>query len=293
MEAGLDIILTVDWEGVSLESENLKRIQSFKQRWSVPIVHYMNPAYFTDPGLSQKFHSSIIKKLIMDDDELGLHIHTPRHFVEAAGVSFRSQPSFSTAGDSHLGAQCGQEVMLHAYSKTDFAKFLSYSYSVFENYGFPAPRSFRAGGWMLDEEKIAVLAEFKILIDSSAAPAEVLDGSCWQGESLQRYLSILWGNINKNSQPYWHPRGVLEVPNNLGAIDYWKTTDVTPLVSKNVKLAESKRNILVVTAHQESAAQHFSLLDQFMEQLKQEKKVSVRFINQQELLPVFAEASSF
>ena len=285
MEPGLNVILTVDWEGLSLEIENLQRIQCFKERWGVPLVHYMNPAYFTQSSLKEKSISLVIQNLIKKDDELGLHLHGPRHFIEATGVPFRAQPSFAVGGDSYNGAYRGQEVMLHTYSKDEFAQILDFSLDLMKSSGFTDPKSFRAGGWMMDEEKIETLFEFGIQVDSSAAPAQSLDGSCWQGESLQRYLSILWGDIQETSQPYWCADSkVLEVPNNLGAIDYWRSEKIADKASQCLSLAREKNHVVVVTAHQESANKYFSYLDNFMEELAKEKSIPVNFVTHKELL---------
>jgi len=279
MNTGLHVILTVDWEGLSLRSENLSRIQRFKETWGFPIVHYMNPAYFTHPELKNKENSSSALNLIKRDDETGLHLHGPRHFIVAAGVAFKAQPSFAVAGDSYTGADMGQEVMLHAYSQSEFAQILAFSFSLFRHKGFKLPESFRAGGWMLDQDKLAVLAEFGIKFDSSAAPADTLDGSCWQGESLQRYLSILWGDIHKNSQPYWcSEKKILEVPNNLGAIDYWQAGEAKLKAEQSLALAQNKKHLVVVTAHQETALQYFDILDEFLQRLTAEGRSEVRFI---------------
>ncbi len=275
------MVLSVDWEGLSLFERDLQTLVQFKERWVAPLVHYMNPAYFTQKNLAGKADPETVLSVIKDEDEWGLHLHAPRHFVEAAGLNLRLSPSFSNLGDSNDGEVQGQEVMLLAYSPEEFEQMLEFSKRKFTELGFPLPQSFRAGGWMLDPDFFPILKQQGFKVDSSAAPATSLEGSCWQGESLQRYMQILWGEISQSSRPQEVLPDFYEVPNNLGAIDYWKDPEV--LVNQVIEGIKNEQSCAVITIHQETASEHLGQLDFFLKNL-QSKGVELEFHTNQSLL---------
>lgn len=44
----ITIYMTVDWEGVSLEQENIEAMQMFRKKFPhIPMLQLLNPAYFT------------------------------------------------------------------------------------------------------------------------------------------------------------------------------------------------------------------------------------------------------
>ena len=265
MSKSLNIVLSVDWEGLSLEKRDLQALANFKKRWVNPFVHYMNPAYLTDNKLKKYAVQQAVASVVDGGDEWGLHLHAPKHFVQASGVQPRTAPSFSALGDSYSGEGHGQEVMLLAYSSEEFEKMLVYSKQLFAEQGWPQPKSFRAGGWMLDPEFFESLKKHEFVFDSSATPASSVEGSCWQGESLHRYLSLLWGDFNKGSQPQQVLPDFYEVPNNFGAIDYWQGLEV--LLQQSLQLSD-QQGLAVITIHQETAAEYLPRLEEFLQHLQ-------------------------
>lgn len=285
--AKLDIIISVDWEGTSLEEKNLASLRDFKKRYHVPFLHYMNPAYFTHPALKNRDISSQLNRCIFEDDEMGLHLHGPRHLIEQCGVKFRSQPSFTVQGDAHEGAMRGQEVMLHTYNQSEFSQLLFFSTHLFKKQGWSDLKSFRAGGWMISPEQVRCLSDFGFKFDSSAVSPQSLVGTSWEGESLHRYSEILWGHISHASLPYWVGHSeILEVPNNLGAIDYWSSQHLHYNCQESASLAKNKGyHLVVVTAHQETFHQYCSRLEKFINELISDKNLEVNFTLNKQLIP--------
>lgn len=284
MGAQLNIILSVDWEGLSVDPKNIQGIRGFKAKYSVPLVHYMNPAYFTHPGLEQGHPDIQIANCLFADDELGLHLHGVKHFVRQSGVLFRSQPSFSRAGDQNGGELCGQEVMLHGYTPLEFKKLLQFACETLKQKGFVRPCSFRAGGWMISPEQIKVLEECGFVVDSSAVPSFCLENSSWKNESLHRYVNLLWDGIHTNSQPYWFSsqKKILEIPNNLGAIDYWSDDLIKKYCEQLIRLSDDgESSVVVVTAHQETFVDYIYRFEKLISDLT--PYVTLNFVTNKEI----------
>lgn len=268
----IQVIISMDWEGTSLEHSNLERVKQFKSDWDIPFVHFYNPAYYTDPGHAKININKKVKRVFSKDDEIGLHLHTPRHLLWAANLSPRIGPCFSHYGDFNPGVYNGQEVMLLAYSKHELKELINYSLEKLNKNGFKNINSFRAGGWMSDEKVWEALIETGLPIESSATNSKFLDGSSWEGDNIQRYISLLWGDIQINTRPYYlqtYSGQIFEIPNNLGAIDYWND----PLIQRQIDQICAEYNtyeklLLVINSHQETFKEHSNKLEYFLGQLE-------------------------
>lgn len=278
MKNGLKLLLCVDWEGLSLEEENLQALRQFRERWAIPLLHFLNPAYFTSRTLREQASHVEFHEFFTGDDWVGLHLHGARHWVEACGLPFRQGPTFSKAGDQNSREFQGHEVMLHTYSGEEFERMLEKSREIFAEQGWPQPKAFRAGGWMLNPDHLSILREWGFAMDSSRAPAQVLQNTGWQGEPIHKYLEILWGDLDETSQPFFD-QGLWHFPNNFGAIDYWQS----PPVEWAQSLASPDHPWAVITLHQETAARHLSKLENFLERLQ--------FLNNTKLMSSFLESS--
>ncbi len=268
----------MDWEGCDLEAHNLKSIREFKQKWKCPITHYLNASYYTNPKTKDLNITDEIKSILTQDDELGLHLHAPKHFVENAQVELKTSPTFSSFGDYNAGEEFGQEVMLHGYSKDEIKKMISFSTSILNKKGFRGIFSFRAGGWMCDEKIVEALEEENFHYESSATVASLLNGSTWEGDNLQRYIELIWDDITPQSKPYWlesSQKKIIEIPNNLGAIDYWQDHWIDELVDISIKNSQQDKDyICVINSHQETFEKNAYKLDQYLKKISKEFEVS-------------------
>lgn len=283
----INLIISMDWEGISLEHKNLSAISQFKQKWNAPIVHYKNAAYYTNKRLENMDINKTMKSVISQDDEIGLHLHTPRHFVQAAGVMPRMAPCFSKYGDYNAGDMNGQEVMLVAYNKDEVKAMIQYSLEKLKSNGFDAIHSFRAGGWMSDERVWEALVETGIPIESSATNYNLLNGSSWEGDNLQRYISLIWGELNVLSRPYYLQNfcgSLFEIPNNLGAIDYWKEQTIDDHLAAITDHYNANEDMyLVINSHQETAQENFHKLDNFLSRLTDDYGDEINFTTNKDI----------
>jgi hypothetical protein len=265
----IQLVLSVDWEGTSLKEKNLGRIKEFKKRWKIPMVHFLNPAYYTKSDLRAKEVDQKVDSVLEIDDEVGLHLHTPQHLINAAGITPRFDTCFSEHGDYNPGEMKGQEVMLLSYNKSEVKELIEFSINKLKSRGHKQITSFRAGGWMADERVWESLIECGLEIESSATNPRLLDGSSWEGDSLQRYLNLLWDDIECTSSPFFletFSGKILEVPNNLGAIDYWKENTISKFMDEiKQQHLQGEDLTLVVNSHQETASKEFDKLDNFIE----------------------------
>ncbi len=290
MKKILDVIISVDWEGISLDHTNLKSLSDFKNFWNIPLTHYFSPAYWTHPQiLNQGIDQSHIEE-IFRDNEVGLHIHTPQHFIEKLGLPLRLKPTFALSGDQHEHYLKGQEVMLLAYSRDEFRKILLESLKMFDQHHIPRPRSFRAGGWMISPEQLHELQDLGFEIDSSAVPPDFFKKTSWQNENLHRYAQLLWSEITDQTTPYWALPSLLEIPNNLGAIDYWTLENINTLVTENLNQAYQKnRHLFVITAHQETFADQREKIEIFFECLSRQNDYHVNFVNHHDVKKIWGQ----
>lgn len=284
----IKIIISMDWEGCDLKEQNLDSIREFKSAYHCPITHYLNPGYYTNPRTKEDNVTDKIRSTVLEDDEPGLHLHAPRHFVEAAGVGLKSSPAFSKHGDYNSGAEHGQEVMLHGYSKEELDQMISLSKSILAAKGFENLKSFRAGGWMCDDKLAQSLADHDFEIESSATVASLLEGSSWENDNLGRYISMMWEDIDMDSSPYFFQsseKEMLELPNNFGAIDYWRPEWIEALVEKCLAFAKSKNGFLaVINSHQETFKENVEKLKAFIELLRSKFSGEIEFTTNRAVL---------
>lgn len=290
----IKVIVSMDWEGTGLKEKNLLAIEDFKARWNIPIVHFYNPAYYTHPDISESEIHDFVGRAFFKEDEIGLHLHTPQHLLNRAGVKLRPSPCFSRLGDFNPMPFKGQEVMLLAYSKDEVKTLIQYSLGLLKSHGFHSIQSFRAGGWMADERVWESLCETGLSIESSAANTTFLKGSSWEGDNLERYSELLWEKKGASLYPFplqTFSGSLLEIPNNLGAIDYWNEENIyqtfNELISSHLSregnVAVSEEVVLVINSHQETAAENMPKLYEFLKYLHGVYGDKVEFITNREV----------
>ncbi len=284
MKKILDIIISVDWEGLSLDPINLNSLSDFKNFYQCPLTHYLSPAYWTNPKVSQSQFQQALSTMDFISDEIGLHLHAPKHFLDPLEIPFRSRPSFSIKGDQNDFNFIGQEVMLLAYSKDEFAKMINESFKIFKNLGLAKPNSFRAGGWMIDPDQIDTLSDLGFLIESSAVPPDFFNNTSWQDENIHRYAKVLWPEISFSSQPSINSK-ILQIPNNWGAIDYWQDQTIPTQTNHYLsRLNTNERNLIVLTTHQETFFETRPRLEKIIDHILNLDQYDIQFLTNKDIL---------
>ena len=127
----INIVISVDWEGRDLDPKNLAAFKSFRKDCPhIPILQFLNAAYFTKPGMDQKKIKSAIESVILPIDEIGLHIHGWKSQFEACGVKFRNSPSFNSGGEISQGENdldIGHDIPISEYTTEELVKVIKHS----------------------------------------------------------------------------------------------------------------------------------------------------------------------
>ena len=129
------VIVSVDWEGESLKSSNLAAFENFRDDYpEINIMHFLNAAYYTKPNADENLVQYKILRILRNGDEQGMHIHSWRSLVEAAGVTYRSTPSWEGRPD-WAPYDCGHNVPMSAYTYEELRQIIHYSVSVLTERG--------------------------------------------------------------------------------------------------------------------------------------------------------------
>jgi len=263
----IKVIVSVDWEGRDLYSKNLRAMEQFREEFpEVPLLHFMNPAYFTKKKADAEAVKRKIAPVFRDSDEFGLHLHCWRSLVVAAGLKFRRAPRtahLSNTGDTDkLTGDDGYQVPLTAYRMGEVRALLRYSRHKMAELGYGKPVAFRAGFWCASNVTLEALALEGFTSDCSELPPEYLRRSprSYFKDLLSEVLEDLRGGTTPTSQPRlleFGERRLLEVPNNGALADYVSGSDMLDIFEENVRLWQEEnasRDVVVsIGFHQESA----------------------------------------
>jgi hypothetical protein len=260
--AAVHIVVSVDWEGRSLDADNLAAMTSFRDAYpDIPLQHFLNAAYFTKTGASASDTAAQIRSVLRPGDEHGLHIHGWRSLMTAS-----SGPIDLTKCEP----DCGHDVNITAYSEAELRKVIAFSKATLEKNGFDRPKSFRAGAWQADKKVFRALAKEGFTLDSSATDAEYLKER-WGHSLLYPVTAKIWPGITATSQPYTVDLGeglsIFELPNNGCLADY--------VSAETLLTAQPGSDIYVsIGFHQETAAKYLPTfragLDAIRAAIKQE-----------------------
>lgn len=254
------IYMTVDWEGVSLEQENIAAMQAFRKKFlHIPMLQLLNPAYFVRDGVNTETIASKIRSTFLPNDTHGLHVHAWKSLVHYCGLSYQSGFSYADTNEACETGDCGYTVSLEfAYSQDQLTQLISCSSEILEKNGFQQPRHFRAGGWQLGEKLSAALQKNGFIWDSSRTDANLLT-SRWHAESgLVKMVRTLHPESTPLDQPYPISDTLMEYPNNASLADYTSAKQIVELFK--TLIAQNKK-VMVLGFHQETAADFLENLE--------------------------------
>jgi len=270
----IHLVLSVDWEGDLLSSNNIAALENFRNRYpQIKLVHFLNAAYFVKAGNRTEAVKTSMLRGIRQGDQLGLHIHGWQSLVSASGVAYRNGPSFWRDGvadnnDEYIGDR-GHDVFLGTYTVLEIRKIIRYSLNVLANNGFSDLNLFRAGGWHLNDNVREALAAEGIRKDSSAVPVDLLREEIG-ARPLYRELSQIWSNINIFSLPYSisTSSGIIEeYPNNTALADYVSGEDAFGVFKQIIQNSHENEVYLHYGFHHETAARFLPRVEFALEQL--------------------------
>ncbi|MGP1716588.1 MAG: hypothetical protein ACTS9Y_05355 [Methylophilus sp.] len=277
----MQLWVTVDWEGLSLEEDNLQAMRAFREKFPyIPLLHLINPAYFIQPGVNRAQIGSHIRSTFLAHDTVGLHVHAMRSLVEHCGIAFQTTPSIADVQEDCTHTSCGYSVSLeYAYSQHELTKLVACSSELLTTNGFQRPRHFRAGAWQFGPKLQAALEANRFVWDSSTIDANLLTGRWHQDSSMIRLLKKLHPHSTPLAQPFALSINLMEYPDNAALADYTNTKALLQLFEQ---LLNAHHSVMVLGFHQETAADYLIRLERaipHMEKLAREKNVRIEWMH--------------
>lgn len=271
----ITLYMTVDWEGWSLDTENLDAMRDFRKKHPhIPMLQLLNPVYYTRLNVNPEEVSKKIRSTLLPGDEHGMHLHAWKTLIERCGLPYKNTHSFADVSEDCPGRECGYTVSLEfAYTQEELTKLVACSSDLLTGQGFDRPTSFRAGGWQMGPKLAAALQANGFSWDSSRTDGRLLE-SRWDSQSgLVKMVKTLHSESTPLDQPYELLPGLTEYPNNASLADY---TSPQVLLGIFRSLIENRKNVMVLGFHQETAFNFLSHLEEAI--LLMEKEAQTRGI---------------
>jgi hypothetical protein len=277
----IQVYVTVDWEGVSLEQENIETMQAFRKRFPhIPMLQLLNPVYFLRDTAHAEQTANIVRSTFLPQDTQGLHVHAWKSLIEHCGVAYQFSRSYADADEACTEGDCGYTVSLeYAYSQADLTKLIACSSDVLVANGFSKPKHFRAGGWQLGPKLIAALQANDFNWDSSRIDANLLTTRWHEQSGMVSMLRQLHPTSTALEQPFALSNNLIEYPNNACLADYTSTKQIVEMFKT---LLEEQKTVMVLGFHQETATDYLHRLEQAipqMEDLAKERGVSIEWLS--------------
>ncbi|MEE9332427.1 MAG: hypothetical protein V3U89_09405 [Methylophilaceae bacterium] len=277
----IKIYVTVDWEGMSLDEENIAAMQAFRKKFPhVSMLQLLNPSYFLRDHPDNAHLTSLIKSTFLPIDTQGLHVHAWKSLTDYCGVKYQHTHSFADVDESCKTGDCGYTISLeNAYSQSALTKLIACSNRVLVKNGFNKSVHFRAGGWQLGSKLIAALEADGFVWDSSEIDADLLTTRWHESSSMVRMLRQLHPKRTPLDQPYALTAKLTEYPNNAALADY---TTTLQLVTMFRNLITSNKRVMVLGFHQETAADFLGRIEKAipqMEAIAKKKNIQIDWIS--------------
>jgi hypothetical protein len=262
--AKITVYVTVDWEGASLDNDNLEAIQDFRKKYPhIAMLQLITPSYWVRPEANKDAISMQIKSTFLPIDQVGLHLHGWKSLLTYCQVPYQSAPSFADQNEACEVGDCGYSVSLeNAYSEADLSKLVACSSEVLVSAGFAKPTHFRAGGWQLGAKLTAALQANGFTWDSSRIDANLLTTSWHEDSSMFKMLRELHPTGTPLDQPFlvqpFYVNQLHEHPNNAALADYTSSKQIIAMFNS---LIQHQKTVMVLGFHQETAANYLSRLD--------------------------------
>lgn len=261
------LYVTVDWEGRSLNEENIEAMQAFRQKFPyIPMLQLLNAAYFVrDHGYNERL-TGIIKSTFLPEDTHGLHVHAWKSLTTHCGVQYQHSNSFADTEESCKSGDCGYTVSLElAYTQEALTRLIACSSTVLVENGFNQPVHFRAGGWQLGPKLIGALEHNGFVWDSSEIDADLLTTRWHEESGIVRMLRQLHPKSTPLDQPYALSEQLVEYPNNAALADYTSTKQIVALFKD---LVDANKKVMVFGFHQETAADFLVRVEKAIPQME-------------------------
>ena len=260
----ITVYVTVDWEGVSLDNDNLETIQEFRKKYPhIAMLQLITPSYWVRADVNKAAITAQIKSTFLAIDKVGLHLHGWKSLLIYCQVPYQTAPSFADQAETCELGDCGYSVSLeNAYSEADLSKLVACSSEILVSEGFAKPTHFRAGGWQLGTKLTAALQANNFTWDSSHIDANLLTTNWHEDSGMIKMLRELHPTATPLDQPYvvqpFYINQLHEYPNNAALADYTSSKQIVAMFNS---LIQNNKTVMVLGFHQETATNYLGRLD--------------------------------
>ena len=271
----IHVVLSLAWEGRDLTPYNLRALQTFRAQFqNIEMMHLVSPAYFTKPAAVQAAVRASIRRVMRPGDQVGLLLGNWQSLANAAGVIFRSSPTFwgSELKAADCKADCGLEVPINVYPEAELDKLLKTSLQILEQQGFGRVRAIAVEGWVASPAVLEAAYRAGIRYDWSAVAPEMISPKT-HAYPIYNWAKTLWSKVTPHSQPYQIPLSLgsmQEMPQSLAAVDYLNRSDAVAIFKEyveRVRHAPETTLVFPLLAHQESAHITLPLLTSVLQEV--------------------------
>ncbi len=268
----ITVFVTVDWEGATLENDNLEAMRDFRKKYPhIAMLQLITPSYWVRSGTDKAAITKQIKSTFLGIDKVGLHLHAWKSLVNYCQVQYQHTHSFADQTETCDVGDCGYTVSLeNAYSQADLTKLVACGSEILQQNGFEQPTHFRAGGWQLGPKLTAALQNNGFTWDSSRIDANLLTTRWHQDSGMIKMLKVLHVGSTPLDQPFFIDQ-LHEYPNNASLADY---TSTKQLLSMFIDLIKNNKTTMVLGFHQETAANYLGRLEAAVPQMEAAAKAA-------------------
>lgn len=260
VSAPVVVVVSVDWEGLSLLPQNIDAMQNFRGVFpAVPLTHFMSEAYFdrSEAGDWPVIRAEM-RRAMLPIDEHALHVHCWTTLLTNAGVVPTGNDDWGPGPSQYFNiwGDGGHANPLTDYAAADVETILRHSRLGLESAGgFVLSTSYRSGGWVMNGNIRTALWAAGFRIDSSAVPP----GMVANMGLADVVLNAAWAGVNGTTQPYLLPAAgggrLKEVPDNCALADYVTVLNMNAAMNNALAVPGTVPQLVQIGFHQETAAQ--------------------------------------
>ena len=250
------ILIAIHWEGEKIQPASLKALKNIRNNLKgVRFVHLLNAAYFTRAkgSVERERIAKEIRSVVSEKDYLGIHLNPYRSLVEAAGVDFKSQPTFwgNKLPESQCKVDCGHEVSLNAYNSNEIYQLLQKSIATLNEVGFDELQFFHAGGWLQNNSSKEIIEDLGFTFSLNRVYVDNLN------DALGEYPIYQWlTGLNANKaigRSHLTSSGLTHIQNFLGYVSYHSRKDLIAHFKEFIKESLEATPIWTLSVSQETA----------------------------------------
>lgn len=269
----IQVLLSVTWEGNHLKPHNLEALEAFRAAHKINVLHLVSAGYFSKPDAQKEKVANAIRAALKPGDELGLHVVPWKSLTQAAGVVFRSTPTYwgNAINESECAVDCGVEVPLMIYPPEDIAKLIATSVRFFTENAFERPKTFSAGGWLASPEILEAARDRGFVYDISAVPPGLVKERLGQFP-IYNWLKFRWNAINEFSSPYaikTKTGTIVEIPLTTASADYLTPAQMFRTFQRMLERRRTKNEPILfhINLHQETAWEYLPRVAAILQKL--------------------------